>query len=151
MTRPNISYMVQHLSQFMAQPREPYYKATVHVVRYLKGSLDLGLFFSIADFCSLTRFCDANWVPLPIPLHCDNLAALHIAQNPVYYKRTKHLRLDCHYVRDKLQEGFIRPIHVKRPIFYQTFRRSSAPLFGWQAWSVVLTIRSSLRGGYGEI
>lgn len=52
-------------------------------------------------------------IPKPITLHCDNKAAEHIAQNPVFHGRTKHLKLDCHYVRENVQSGFIQTSHVR--------------------------------------
>ncbi|XP_070015798.1 uncharacterized mitochondrial protein AtMg00810-like [Nicotiana sylvestris] len=64
-TRPDISFTVQSLSQFMQAPKYSHMKATLRVVRYIKQSPDLGILMSVAESTQLKAYCDADWVACP--------------------------------------------------------------------------------------
>lgn len=45
-------------------------------------------------------------------IFCDNVSAVYMSSNPVHHKRTKHIELDIHFVRERVQLGALRVLHV---------------------------------------
>ncbi|KAL4323650.1 hypothetical protein GQ457_11G006340 [Hibiscus cannabinus] len=174
-TRPDITYAVNLLSQFVSSPRAPHLQVVYHLLSYIKGSPGLGLFFSSTSNLKLTAFVDSDYNSCPdtrrstigyctflgntllswkskkqhtvsrssceaeyramataacelvwiaallssfqihVPqtfLYCDSQSAIHLATNQVFHERTKHIEVDCHFVRDKVNSGFLRLFHV---------------------------------------
>ena len=59
-TRPDISYAVHQVSQYLSTPQSTHYVAVLHILRYLKGNLFYGLFYSAQSPLVLRAFSDAN-------------------------------------------------------------------------------------------
>jgi len=172
MTRPDISFSTQTLSQFLQQPKKSHMDAALRVVRYLKKEPGQGLLLASSSDELVIAFCDADWascpltrrsvtgymvkigkslvswkakkqttvskssaeaeyrslasavselvwllgmlkevgadIKLPVQVYSDSKAAIQIAANPVYHERTKHIEIDCHFIRERLQQGLIK-------------------------------------------
>lgn len=175
-TRPDIAFAVSVVSQYMHAPTEEHMEAVYHILRYLKGTPGLGLFFgkdddrkikvftdadwagSIQDRRSTTGYCTFVWGNLvtwrskkqsvvarssaeaefralshgiceimwlklllqelkirfdsSMEVYCDNKAAIAIAHNPVHHDRTKHVEVDRHFIKEKIEEKIINLMYV---------------------------------------
>ncbi|GJX95735.1 ribonuclease H-like domain-containing protein [Tanacetum coccineum] len=60
-TRPDLSYVVQQLCLYMHDPREPHLNALKRVLRYVCGTIDLGLELYQSFTSQLITYSDADW------------------------------------------------------------------------------------------
>lgn len=46
-------------------------------------------------------------VDYSVPLFCDNLSSIQLAENPTFHARTKHIEVYYHFIREKVLKGEI--------------------------------------------
>lgn len=78
-----------------------------------------------AEFRSMASgLCELLWVKIllvelglfdkgPLRLYCDNQASISIIHNPVQHDKTKHIEIDRHFIKEKLDGGSLRVSYVK--------------------------------------
>ena len=64
-TRPDISYVVNLVSQFMTLPRHLHLAVVHHILHYLPSTPHRGLFFPTRSSLILTAYSDDDWVACP--------------------------------------------------------------------------------------
>jgi hypothetical protein len=69
----------------------------------------------------------------PIMLYCNNKAAISITNNPVQHDRTKHVEIDHHFIKEKLDNGmmclpFVRTIEQLVDIFTKGCTLLNSPI-----------------------
>ncbi|XP_075098999.1 uncharacterized protein LOC142175892 [Nicotiana tabacum] len=175
-TRPDISFAVQCLSQFMHKPKTSHMEDALRVVRFVKSSPGLSVLLSVTRSYSLSAFYDVDWVACPntrmsitgyfvkfgnsliswkskkesaisrssaeaeyrslastmaeviwilglfkelgvshsssVPIYYDSKSAIQIVVNLVFHEGTKHIDIDCHFIREKVRHGLISTIYV---------------------------------------
>uniref|UniRef100_A0A2N9G6P0 Reverse transcriptase Ty1/copia-type domain-containing protein n=1 Tax=Fagus sylvatica TaxID=28930 RepID=A0A2N9G6P0_FAGSY len=106
-TRPDISYVIHIVSQFMAAPQSLY-----SAVGTLPTVVPLQEYRALAD--TTAELLWLRWLLqdlgidcfTAVPIHCDNRSAIQITHNNIFHERTKHIEIDCHFVRHGFTTGY---------------------------------------------
>nr|GEY63844.1 retrovirus-related Pol polyprotein from transposon TNT 1-94 [Tanacetum cinerariifolium] len=77
----------------------------------LNTRLLLSLFAELAWVQALLNELGIRLSSTPI-LWCDNLGATYLSSNPIFHARTKHVKIDYHFVREKVAQGDLRVQHI---------------------------------------
>ena len=176
LTRPDISFPVSIVSQFLNSPCDSHWNAVVQILKYIKRAPGKGLVFTHRGHTNIVMYSDADWARDAIDrrttsgycifvgrnliswknkkqtvvarssteaeyramahatselvwlkhllqelsfcevgqieLVCDNQSTLHLSSNPVFHERTKHVEVNCHFIREKILSGVIKTSFV---------------------------------------
>ncbi|RVW34023.1 Retrovirus-related Pol polyprotein from transposon TNT 1-94 [Vitis vinifera] len=147
-TRPDISFPVSVVSQFLQSPCDSHWDAVIRILRYIKSTPGQGVLYENRGHTQVVGYTDADWAGSPTDRRstsgycvfiggnliswkskkqdvvarssaeaeyramalatCELIwPALHIASNPVFHERTKHIEVDCHFIREKIASGCV--------------------------------------------
>lgn len=176
-SRPDLSFAINKLSQFGANPTEEHLLAAQHALQYLRTTEDLQLTYGISDSTDFHGYTDSDWasdpndrrsttgyafflaggtiawasrkqrstalssteaeymalteasqhalwtthllhqlgfeIDLPVQIYCDSKGARDIAANNVFHKRTKHIDIKHHFVRELIANETVSVLPVE--------------------------------------
>ncbi|XP_055831031.1 secreted RxLR effector protein 161-like [Solanum dulcamara] len=93
MTRPDISFSTQTLSQFLNQPKKSHMEVALRVVKYLKRQPGQGILLSSQSDRKVTAFCDADWVACSLTSKSVTGYMIKIGKSLVSWKVKKQTTL----------------------------------------------------------
>lgn len=88
-TRPDISFAINKLSQFMHNPRHTHWQALKRVLRYLKGTIYHGLVLNRNSSITLSVFSDSDWGGVHSAGRSTTTYLLYLGTNIVSWKSTR--------------------------------------------------------------
>jgi len=88
-TRPDITFTVHNLSQFISNSTTFHQQAASCILRYLKGTLGDGLFFPYQNNLTLCGFSDSNWATCPTTRKSVTGYSIFIGNSLISWKSKK--------------------------------------------------------------
>ena len=76
-------------------------------------------------------------------VYCDNVSAVYLFANPVHHRRTKHIELDIHFVREQVALGHIRVLHVPISQQFADIMTKGLPTTSFEEFRSSLCVSSS--------
>lgn len=88
-TRPELSYVVHTLAQFMHCPKNAHWNAALRVLRYLKGHPGQGILLRRDSNLQLNAYCDSDYDFCPLTRRSLTACFIMLGTSPVSWKTKK--------------------------------------------------------------
>nr|GEV09718.1 hypothetical protein [Tanacetum cinerariifolium] len=105
-SRPDIVHATCYCARYQAKPTEKHLIAVKRIFRYLKDTINMGLWYPKDTLTDYGFHFDK------IPMYCDSKAAIAISCNPLQHSRTKHIDVRYHFIKEKGEKGIVELFFV---------------------------------------
>ncbi|GJU58273.1 hypothetical protein Tco_1236039 [Tanacetum coccineum] len=139
-SRLDLVFVVCMCVRYQAKPTEKHLTAVKRVFRYLKGTIDIGLWYPKDTDFNLTAFTDADHAGCQdsrrgtsgsaqflgekllaeyglhfnkIPLYSNSKSAIALSCNTVQHSRTKHIAIRYHFIKEQVENEVVELYFVK--------------------------------------
>ncbi|GJW31101.1 hypothetical protein Tco_0051133 [Tanacetum coccineum] len=129
-SRPDIVLAVCMCSRYQENPTKKHLHAVKRIFQYLRGTINMGLWYSKDSCIALTAFVDADHAGCQdtqksmsgsmqllgdrlIPLYCDNKSAIALCCNNVQHSRSKHIDIRHHFIKEQVENGVVELYFVR--------------------------------------
>ncbi|GJX05517.1 retrovirus-related pol polyprotein from transposon TNT 1-94 [Tanacetum coccineum] len=133
-SRPNLIYAVFLCARYQAKPTEKQLNAVKRIFQYLKGTINMGLWYSKDTDMSLKAYLDADHARCQdirrstsgsaqfldygfqynkIPLYCDNKSAIDLCYNNVQHSRAKHINVRYYFIKEQVKNEIVELYFVR--------------------------------------
>nr|GEZ34068.1 retrovirus-related Pol polyprotein from transposon TNT 1-94 [Tanacetum cinerariifolium] len=118
-SRPDLQFAICMCARYQARPIEKYVHTVKRIFRYLRGTINRGLWYPKDSSIALTTFVDADHAGCQdtrrnyglgfnkIPMYCDNKSAIALCCNNVQHARSKHIDIRYHFIKEQVENGVI--------------------------------------------
>ncbi|GJY79869.1 hypothetical protein Tco_0492620 [Tanacetum coccineum] len=123
-SRPDLVFHVCICARYQANPLEKHLHAVKRIFRYLRGTINIGLWYSKDSCIALTAFADANHAGCQdtrkgmsgsmqllgdrlIPLYCDNKSSIALCCDNIQHFRSKHIDIRHHFIKEQVENEVV--------------------------------------------
>ncbi|GKE10756.1 retrovirus-related pol polyprotein from transposon TNT 1-94 [Tanacetum coccineum] len=110
--RPDLISTACLCARYQTKPTEKHLNAVKRIFRYLKGTINMGLWYSKDIDMSLTAYSDADHA-IGIPLYCDNKSEIALCCNNVQHSRAKNIDVRYHFIKEQVENRIVEVYFVR--------------------------------------
>ncbi|GJV94683.1 retrovirus-related pol polyprotein from transposon TNT 1-94 [Tanacetum coccineum] len=110
-SRPDLVFVVCMYARYQASPTKKHLKALKRVFRYLRGTINWGLWYPKDTAMALTTYADADHAGCQDTRRStdhEELDAIALCCNNVQHFRSKHIDIRHHFIREQVEKGVFK-------------------------------------------